>query len=213
MSVEPDPSPSTPYFPPPGRTPVPVQVLQYATPVSKRRFRKPLKTQLLLSHHTPPTVTECSAEKSQAVGAIIFSIFPLLIMGWMAFDGWQRSLKGFRSRIGEAAFLSSMCVVLIACVLAVIWQVWRKTVLVAEDGGLSVIFSSVFGSRQRQFPPGAVAEVTVWTTDEGDKGTLEPLGELHLRPVTGETLKLFRDYPRRQLDLIARSLSAALGIT
>ena len=195
--------------PPP---PPPRPVLTYATPQSMRRVRKPLRTRIVSDENLPYlNFTEVSDDRYQAIGASVFVLITLLIMGAMAWYEWHRyfSRGGHHGRLGQAVFLTAFCLMQVGTIAAVIQIVWTRTTLSVREGALWLEVVAPVGSSSRRWGAGQVGGIYAWTTDEGDI-LLEPLGELHVRPHQGATIKLLRNYPRERLVPIAQALEREL---
>lgn len=192
---------------------VPRQVLPYATPKSLRRVRKPLRTKIVREEGRGDAhFIEISAEeKDQVVWGMVFLGLTLLLIGWMGWREWERLIDyGMkRGRAGQAVFLTTFFLAQIGAILYVIDVVWTRTILAVRDGELSLEVEGPFRSSVRRWGADEVDGIEVWTTDEGDR-VLEPVGEVHVRPRQGATVKLMRNYPRSELVPVALELEAAL---
>ena len=192
---------------------VPRQVLPYATPKSLRRVRKPLRTKIVQEQGRDYVhFIEVSAEeKDQIVWGIVFLGLTLLLIGWMAWGQWERLivLGMKRGRLGQALFLTAFILAQVGAVFYVIHVVWRRITLAVRDGELWLEVDAPFGSSLRRWGADEVDGIEAWTTDEGNR-ELEPIGEIHVRPKQGATVKLMRNYPRGQLVPIVLALEGAL---
>jgi hypothetical protein len=192
---------------------VPRQVLPYATPKSLRRVRKPLRTKIVREEGRGDAhFIEISAEeKDQVVWGMAFLGLTLLLIGWMGWREWERLIDyGMkRGRAGQAVFLTTFFLAQIGAILYVIDVVWTRTILAVRDGELSLEVEGPFRSSVRRWGADEVDGIEVWTTDEGDR-VLEPVGEVHVRPRQGATVKLMRNYPRSELVPVVLELEAAL---
>jgi hypothetical protein len=189
------------------------EVLSYATPRSLRRARKPLRTQIVTDDSLPCVhFIEVSAEpKKDAIRGILFIALTLLLMASMAWMEWRRvAILGVRQgRVGQAIFLTSFCLLQIGAMLYVVQKIWTRTVLAVRDCELWLEVEAPFGANLRRWARQDVDGIEAWTTDEGDRH-LEALGELHIRPRHGATVKVFRNYSRSQLVPVALALDAEL---
>ena len=193
--------------------PPPRPVLPYATPQSMRRMRKPLRTRIVSDENLPYlNFTEVSDDRYQAIGASVFVLITLLIIGAMAWYEWHRyvSLGGHHGRLGQAVFLTAFCLMQVGTIVAVIQIVWTRTTLSVREGALWLEVVAPVGSSSRRWTAEQVGGIYAWTTDEGDMH-LEALGELHVRPQQGATIKLLRNYPRERLVPIAGALERELS--
>ena len=191
--------------------PEPAIVLEYQTPISRRRLRKPLRTQIL---HDPDAgllaYTEVSADKSQARGALLFSLVPLAVSTFHAAYEWS-CFSQRRFELGDAILLTCVVLILLALIGAVLTITWRRTTLYVRDGVLLLEVTTPFSASARKWPADGLLGIEAWTTDAGDT-LLEPIAELHIRPRFGSPFHLFRDYPRALLAPIAEALSRELGM-
>ena len=193
--------------------PPPRPVLPYATPQSMRRMRKPLRTRIVSDENLPYlNFTEISDDRYQAIGASVFVLITLLIMGAMAWYEWHRyiSFGGHHGRLGQAVFLTAFCLMQVGTILGVIQIVWTRTTLSVREGALWMEVLAPVGSSSRRWAAEQIGGIYAWTTDEGDMH-LEPLGELHVRPQQGATIKLLRNYTRERLVPIAEALDRELS--
>src|SRR5206468_2613889 len=81
---------------------------------------------------------------------------------------------------------------------------WRKTILRARDGEVTLLFSSLFHRREYRWPYDRIMEVGVDRTME--PGFLNPRVELVLRAHGGEHVHLFADHPEGRLESIVAAL-------
>ena len=192
----------------PAMEPPPRPVLPYATPTSLRRIRKPLRTEIVTDPKLPYInyIEQSAEQKPNVVLAIAFALLTAILIGTMAWWEWRRHAG---PRLGQALFLTTFCLGQITAILYVIQVVWTRTSLSVQHGELWLDVQTLVGTHAKRWESDQVDGIEAWTTDEGDR-LLEPLAELHVRPRSGVTVKLMRNYSRAQLVPIAAAFEREL---
>jgi hypothetical protein len=139
----------------------------------------------------PPIVAASQARDPQAVLQHLFT-------GRFDTEGVVDMCWGLAVSVAEAVVL-----VLVAN------NTWRKTVLLARDGELSVRFSSLFHRREHHWPFDRILEAGVDRTLE--PGYRDPRVELVLRAHGGEHVHLFADHPEAKIESIASALGNVIA--
>src|SRR5262249_44902421 len=144
------------------------------------------------------------------IGGIVFAIFVLLVLGMpVGSEVWQLVRL---HRIGEPSvfyLLGSFWLAELITMLLVIQQTWRRTILDASGEGLCLVFTSPFRTQRFQWPADAVVEIRV--PPMGMTKARETLGQVEIFLTSGQTLHLFTDHAKQELDWYASQIADTLG--
>jgi hypothetical protein len=191
-------------------------ILDYASPRQRGKLRLPSQSVLdVRRDEAGVTITETLSGRAGAVGAIVFALITLLLLGGTA--------TTYISGAGRSASPETILLFVIATVwfselavlLVVINNTWRRTVLVAGAGGLSLEFRSLFSKRRYAWPAERMEDVRVArmanTSALVTWGGPSPLGELQLLPVGERAVSLFTDHREGELHSIAQMMRGVMG--
>jgi hypothetical protein len=185
-------------------------ILDYASPRPASKLRLPARSVLHCEQSVGAlTLVETLEVKGDAIGAILFAIFVLGILSCLIAPeiGTLIRLRRF-SLPGPILVLGLLWVAEFATVLIVIDQTWRQTVLDASSEGLCLVRTSPFRTRRMLWHPDQVVELRVVHT--ALTRSLQALGQLQIFLSTGQTVHLFTDHPKQELDWFTGLLADAL---
>jgi hypothetical protein len=197
----------------------PSAILDYASPRPQGRVRLPSRSRLdVVRDRDEVTITETLSGKGSAIGGIAVAAFTLLqLLFGMYREAWGKD--GLLTRQHPSLLepegiwllvMAGLWVTELVVMLIVINNTWRRTVVQARDGTLSVEFTAPFGRRRHAWPFDQVLELHV------DRslvpGFTTPKVELVWRVWGGQHVRLFTDHPEPELDAIAAALRQAMAM-
>src|SRR5258706_9464572 len=177
-------------------------VLDYASPRPRVKLR--LAANSVLHHEMVGSryvITEILSGKGQAIGAMMFSAFVLIVMSLPLFN--ERTIdKKF-----TMVFMLTVGGIMAGLSLLIIRNTWRRTILSADAHIVEVVFTGPLSATRRYASPAmSIEKIEVVQTD--DYGSL---GELRLAPLGGAELHLFTDHPFLEVKTLAEGVSRALA--
>ncbi len=187
-------------------------ILDYASPRKRSVLRLPAVSRLSVDVGDGRVhVQESLVGKAQeAVAALTFGIVVLAVASSATAMQAFASLSPLRPRnTWPMAFWTGIPALgELACMVAVVQQTWRRTLLTVEYNDLRLAFLSPLRRRRYRWTADAIADVVVVPTANLD--SLSPLGEILMtRPVGGE-IRLFTDHQAPELHHIAVAIDAML---
>lgn len=192
----------------------PAAILDYAGPRPRGRLRLP--SQSLLAVDRDPdglTVTQTLRGKGTAylaMAAGLFCVFvpPIVAISQAAYPATlpARLFTGQFDSDGVVGLCYALAIAVAEAVVLILVanNTWRKTILRARDGEVTLLFSSLFHRRAYRWPFDRILEVGVDRTMQ--PGYLDPRVELVLRAHGGEHVHLFADHPEATLEAIVAAL-------
>ena len=189
-------------------------ILDYASPRQRGKLRLPSQSVLeVRQDEAGVTVTETLSGRGGAVGAIVFAVMTLLMLGGTGVAQLRQS-RSFEADGVTVAFIAIVWLSELAVLLVVINNTWRRTVLSVGAGSFALHFLAPFSRREYAWPLERMEDVRVVRTSESSPlrtwGAPAPLGELLLLPVGERAVALFTDHREGELHGIAQALRAAL---
>jgi hypothetical protein len=186
-------------------------ILDYAGPRKRSVLRLPAVSRLAVDvADGRVAVVESLAGQSQAMVALAFGLFVLAVVGLAggdaAYDFRHHHLhRDWEEQVIVPAILAAA---LVATMIGVVQQTWRRTLLTAEHDELRLSFTSPLRRRHYRWTGAQVADVVLTLTANVDTGV--PLGELLITRVSGGDVHLFTDHRAVELGPIAKGIHDAL---
>jgi hypothetical protein len=150
-------------------------------------------------------VVETLAGKAEALAAIAFAVFVLVVLGAMTISIFGRRYDP------SAAFPGTVWLLEFGLMLAVINNTWRRTELWATPEGIGLRFwAPLLPRREHWWSRVQVSDVIVARTTMSRGG--ESLFELELRGVDAPSAQLFTGHPQRLLNELLGQIRLALGL-
>ena len=179
-------------------------ILDYAGPRPQgQRVRLPARSVL----RTRPVVggldvVETLAGKGGAVGAMVFAVFVLCVLGGGIIAHYSNPMYRRSDNLPFSIFLAVLWVTEAGLLVAVANNTWRRTVLTVRDGGAALALASQLKTRRYEWPAEQVRSVEVVTLkSEAETGP----AELRITPWSGPCVILFSGHTGLELEPIAEA--------
>lgn len=190
----------------------PSPILDYASPRPRRRLRLPAKS--VLDVRVDPdglgvTIVEKLAGVPEAVAGMIFAVFVLVVAGATASINLRIAWVKHHLIDPFGVMLAVFWALELTLLILVIDRTWRRTILEARDGRLTLRFSGLFGTREHRWPFDHVGEIAVAPTQEAIGAYA--LAELRFRATDDVTVHLYTDHRADEVLAIQSLLSRILS--
>jgi len=196
----------------------PTDILDYASPRPQGRYRLPSVSRLEVQCEPDGLVViETLRGKGRAtfamalglltlftIPASVRSVVPNLQVLWRVLQHLTSDGFGF-----EIVLLGALWAAIAVIMLLVANSTWRKTVLEARDGILTLAFKSPFHQQVHRWQFEQILELGVDRTLEIQ--FVDPRLELLLRAHGGQLIHLFADHSEAELEHIAGALKETMG--
>jgi hypothetical protein len=198
------------------RPSAPVLILDYAGARPRRKLRLAARSYVDLiagegDDGRQVRLVETLRGKSEAVAAICFAVFTLVVFGVVIEAGVRYMLRrpndGFT--IGFNIFCIGLWLAELVTLIAVINETWRRTILIANPQQLIVMFRGVFRRTEHRWPAREIADVSAVSTQD-DPGA-SPLGELRITVADRTAVHLFTDHRLSDVQRFAAAVRGAIA--
>jgi hypothetical protein len=194
----------------------PVLILDYAGARPRRKLRLAARSYVDLiagegDDGRQVRLVETLRGKSQAVAAICFAVFTLLVFGLVIEEGVRYMIRRHADAftIGFNVFCLGLWIAELATLFAVINETWRRTILIANPQHVILQFRGVFRRTEHRWSSGEIADASaVATQDEPDA---LPLGELRLTVTDRAAVHLFTDHRLTDVQRFAAAVRGAIA--
>jgi hypothetical protein len=194
-------------------------ILDYASPRPRGRYRLPSVSRLEVQRDRDGLiVTEELRGKGHSIGAMGVGLFALFALpASLSLDVpnlpylWRclHHLSAHEDLEFEIAVLGAFWLAIAIVMLLVANNTWRKAILEARDGSMTLTFSSPFHRQVHHWPVEQILELGVDRTLE--PGFIDPRVELLLRAHGGRLIHLFADHGEAELESIAAALKDTIA--
>jgi hypothetical protein len=180
-------------------------VLNYATPQSRRRLRKPVRTRIEPRIDADAAIfTEVPDDTPTALAAVFFSLLPLTTLGFVIVEMLSESAPSDRGALLTAAIVWGA---LLALMLAVVLRFFQRSGVRADASGLKLSRRTLFINWEKHWMPDAVTGI--WIVPRGS--VEDALADLRLHFRGEAPIVLFRNYGQLEMSWIASVLGERLG--